>query len=202
MARKKKAASARPAKPVGEHLKLVDEILRDNAVLQRHMQHSTIDELNDKGGTLLHVACSTSFVGSSDALVKLLLQAGADCNLASTLEGFTPLMLATTADIASCLLDNGADIERECNEGRTALHLACQNALQPVAVVGVLLKRGAEQQILKSSKDGATPLGAAFTVGAVNTVMLLLQHLLAQADFDINNPTLVLDEPLVCSSRV
>jgi hypothetical protein len=44
MARKKKAASARPAKPVGEHLKLVDEILRDNAVLQRHMQHSTIDD--------------------------------------------------------------------------------------------------------------------------------------------------------------
>jgi hypothetical protein len=77
---RKKAAAASLVRPIEEHLKLLKEIWR-KGVLQRHLQHRTIDELNDKGGTLLHVACSDtrSFAGSSDALVKLLLQAGADC---------------------------------------------------------------------------------------------------------------------------
>jgi uncharacterized protein len=200
MSRKKGTASAGPAKPVEEHVRLIKEIWRKKGVLQRHLQHSTIDERNHKGATLLHVACSDtkSFAGSSDALVKQLLRAGADCNLASTLEGFTPLMLATTADIASCLLDNGADIGSECHEGCTALHLACKCG--HLGVAGVLLKGGAEQHILKSSKDGATPLSAAFVAGELDIIMLLLQHLLAQADFDINHPTLVLDQPVVCTA--
>jgi uncharacterized protein len=197
---RKKAAAASLVRPIEEHLKLLKEIWRDKGVLQRHLQHSTIDELNDKGGTLLHVACSDtrSFAGSSDALVKLLLQAGADCNRATTSEGFTPLMLASTAAIASCLLDNGADIGRECTEGSMALHLACKNG--QLAVVRVLLKWGAEQHILKRSTGCATALNVAFAFDEVEIIMLLLQHLFEQADFDINHPMLVLDQPLVCAA--
>jgi uncharacterized protein len=188
------------AKPTGKHLQLLEEIWHDTSVLQRHLQDHNIDEPDDKGETLLHVACADSkcFAGSSDTLVKQLLQAGADCNLASALQGFTPLMMAGIADIASCLLDNGADIERVCSEGCTALHLACDGGR--LAVAKVLLKRGAEQHILKSSSKGATPLSAAFAANEVDIIMLLLQYLFAQADFDINHPRLVLDQPLVCTA--
>jgi ankyrin repeat protein len=106
--------------------------------------------------------------------------------------------LATTADVASLLLDNGADIERECNEGCTALYSACKCG--QLAVAKVLVKRGAEQHILKSSDSGATALSAACSAGEADIVMLLFQHLLTQADFDINHPTLVLDQPLVCTA--
>jgi uncharacterized protein len=187
-------------KPVKEHLKLLKELWHDRSVLHRYLQHNSIDECNEKGETLLLAACadSKSSIGSSDTPVKLILQAGADCNLSSAAQGFTPLMLAQTADIASCLLDNGADIEMECNEGRTALHLACKGG--QLAVAKVLLKRGAEQHILKSSNDGSTPLSTAIKSHEVDITMLLLQHLLEQTDFDINHPTLVLDEPLICAA--
>jgi uncharacterized protein len=200
MARKKGGSSAMVAKPTGQHLQLLGEIWRDKEALQRHLRDHYIDELDDKGETLLHVACADTrdFVGNSDTLVKQLLLAGADFNLASTTEGFTPLMVARTPEAASCLLDNGADIERECNEECTALHSACAGGR--LAVAKVLLKRGAEHHILKSSKGGATPLSAAFTADETDIIMLLLQYLFAQADFDINHPTLVLDQPLVCAA--
>eukprot|EP00953_Heterococcus_sp_UTEX-ZZ885_P024739 13506-Heterococcus_DN1.PRE.2 len=190
MARKKGGSSAMVAKPTGQHLQLLEEIWRDKEALQRHLRDHYIDELDDKGETLLHVACADTrdFVGNSDTLVKQLLLAGADFNLASTTEGFTPLMVARTPEAASCLLDNGADIERECNEECTALHSACAGGR--LAVAKVLLKRGAEHHILKSSKGGATPLSAAFTADETDIIMLLLQYLFAQADFDINHPTL------------
>jgi uncharacterized protein len=144
-----------------------------------------------------------SFVGSSDLLVKQLVQAGADCNLATTPDGYTPrspLMLARTAEVAGCLLDSGANIDRECSKESTALHLAC--GAGRLAVAKILLERGAGQHtgILKSSSNTTTPLNAAFVSGRIDIVMLLLEYLLAQADFDINHPTLVLDQPLVCTA--
>jgi ankyrin repeat protein len=62
------------------------------------------------------------------------------------------------------------------------------------------LKRGAEQHILKTSKSSATPLSAAFLSDHVDIVMLLMEYLVAQADFDTNHPTLVLDQPLICTA--
>jgi uncharacterized protein len=200
MARKKGSSLAIAAKPTGKHLQLLEEIWRDKGVLLRHLQDHNIDEHDANGESLLHVACADtkSLVGSSDTLVKQLVQAGADCNLATTSTGYTPLMLARTAEVASCLLDNGADIDRECNKGSTALYLACSGG--HLAVAKVLLKRGAEQHILKASMNGTNPLSAALVFKKVDIAMLLLEHLLAQADFDINHPTLVVDQPLICTA--
>jgi ankyrin repeat protein len=202
---RKKGSSTTVAKPAGKYLQLLEEIWRDEGVLQRHLQDHNIDEADAKGETLLHVACADtkSFVGNSDTLVKQLLQAGADCNLATTSdlvdsEKVTPLMLATTAEVASCLLDNGADIERESNKGCTALYMACAHGR--LAVAKVLLKRGAYHHILKGNEIGASPLSAAFVCDKVDITMLLLEYLFALDDFDINHPTLVLEQPLLCTA--
>jgi ankyrin repeat protein len=70
-----------------------------------------INELDARGEALLHVACADteSFAGRSDTLVKQLLQAGADPNVATSPHGFTPLMMTDSAEVAACLLNNGAD---------------------------------------------------------------------------------------------
>jgi hypothetical protein len=45
------------------------------------------------------------------------------------------------------------------------------------------------------------PLSAQlFLSDRVDMVMLLLEYLVAQVDFDINHPTLVLDQPLICTA--
>jgi ankyrin repeat protein len=129
MARKKGSSSVAAAKSADKYVQLLEECWRDKGVLQRHLQDHKIDEPDAKGETLLQMASvnTRSFLGSSDTVVKQLLQEGAGCNLATTPDGYTPLMLASRAEIASCLLDNGADIARECTTGRTALHLACDD---------------------------------------------------------------------------
>jgi ankyrin repeat protein len=50
-------------------------------------------------------------------------------------------MVTNSRNTANCLLDHGADIERETDEGSTALEQAC--GADRLAVVKVLLKRGA-----------------------------------------------------------
>jgi uncharacterized protein len=131
-------------------------------------------------------------------VVKQLLRAGADVNCTCTEQGLTPLMLTASSDIASCLLDNGADISRECSEGFTALGAA--SAKGNLAVVHVLLKRGAESHILKHSKNAHTPLSAAVSSQHEEIAVLLLRHLVVQPDFDINHPRLGLNQPLLCSA--
>jgi ankyrin repeat protein len=71
--------------------------------------------------------------------VQQLLQAGADPN-ASTPGGFTPLMLIKSPEVACCLLDHEADVDRESADGSTALQFACSLGSLPLAKV--LLKRG------------------------------------------------------------
>jgi ankyrin repeat protein len=165
----RKQGSAMAAQPTSKYHQLLEAIWRDKSVLQRHLEDHTIDEpqTDAMGDTLLHVAVSDamSSAGSSDTLVKQLLQAGADCNLATRSEGFTALMLARTANVA---------IERECNGGCTALYFACAGGR--LAVAKVLLKRGAVQHILKSTKTGTTPLCAAFTFHHLLSPWCVQQH--------------------------
>jgi Ankyrin repeat len=91
-----------------EHIRVLQDVWRDKGTLRRHLQDHSIDEPNEQGQTLLHVACAhAAFAGQSTFLVKQLLQAGADPNLATS-RGFLPLMMAHSAAVANCLLDNGA----------------------------------------------------------------------------------------------
>jgi ankyrin repeat protein len=107
-------------------------------------------------------------------------------------------MLTNSPEVVKCLLDNGADIENQADEGSTALEQAC--CIGNSAVVKILLKRGALGQMLKVDKQGRTPLSAAVNTGHEDVTLLLLQHLVLQSSFDINHPRLAQYQPLLCSA--
>jgi ankyrin repeat protein len=202
MARKKAAAKA-PPRPKNLYGQCLYVMWRDTDVLRRHLDagHS-IDMPNSSGETLLHRACCVdveALTKGSDTLVKQLLQAGADPN-ATFQTGFTPLMLTRSPELANCLLERGADIDRLADDGSSALELACAEGDLPV--VKVLLKRGAVGQILKASKSGDTPLSAAANHKHEDVTLLLLQHVVLQPGFDINHSRLAGNQPLLCCAAV
>jgi uncharacterized protein len=201
---RKKATKAAAAKTPTSHVpsaydNLLSEMWRAPGVLLRHLSEGhDINMPDSRGETLLYLACGSDAEALSkgaDTLVKQLLQAGADPNLGDR-EGCTPLMLTSSPDVANCLLDHGADIERVNHKGSTALEMAC--GYNSLAVVKVLLRRGAVGQMLKVNKDGHTPLSAAVSNGYEDVTLLLLQHLVLQPGFDINHPRLAVTQPLLC----
>jgi ankyrin repeat protein len=107
-------------------------------------------------------------------------------------------MMTASADVANCLLNSGADFNSESAEGFTALGAA--SARGSLAVVRVLLKRGATAHMLTPMQDGVTPLSAAVNNDHEEIAMLLLRQLVLQSDFDINHPRLGLNQPLLCSA--
>jgi len=70
------------------------------------------------------------------------------------------------------LVENGADINRERNNGATPLFIACQNGHENV--VKYLLEHGVN--INKELNDGWTPLIIACCKGHENVVKYLLEH--------------------------
>jgi ankyrin repeat protein len=182
---------------------LLSAMARKKAVPQRHLHEGLDINAPDSEGqtlSLLVLACAPiieALSRGSDTLVKQLLQAGADPDALSR-AGFAPLMLTSSPDTANCLLDHGADIERETDEGSTALEQAC--AAGRTTVVKVLLKRGAAGQMLKIDEQGHTPLSAAVNNRHEDATLLLLQQLVTQSGFDINYPQLALNQPLLCSA--
>jgi Ankyrin repeat len=77
-------ASTAAASDAGKHVRVLQDVWQDKETLRQHLQDHSINELDAKGETLLHVACGdASFGAQSLFLVKQLLQAGADPNLAT-----------------------------------------------------------------------------------------------------------------------
>jgi ankyrin repeat protein len=204
MARKKAAAAAKaPGRPADVYGQLLYDMWRDRSVLQRHLDAGhNIDTLSSRGSNLLCRACCVdveALTKGSDTLVKQLLQAGADPN-SRFIKGLTPLMMTRSPEVANCLLDHGADIARETDDGSFVLGLACSYG-DPV-IAKVLFKRGAAEQILKVNKSGHTPFSAAVNSGNEDVTLLLLQHLVLQPGFDINHSQLVAKQPLLCCAAV
>lgn len=81
-------------------------------------------------------------VDNNLAIVKILLQAGADVDAVFLRTGETPLLIALGSGntvVVKELLDNGADIEATTPDGITALHEAVRSGDVELVLVSVVV---------------------------------------------------------------
>ena len=112
----------------------------------------TAEELNSE----LITASSNSDVKQ---VAKLLQKHNLDVNFqCKKWRGQTALLCATNMNIVNLLIDAGADVNAQCNEGNTVLHWACRCG--NVEFVKVLLENGADINRINDVKNqfGNTPL--------------------------------------------
>ena len=89
---------------------------------------SILDNLGRSALEYAAGALNWAETSKAEQVVKLLIQAGADVNVKSTL-GFTPLMWAAIAgnlEITKLLIEKGANIHDTDNDGNDAMHYAVQ----------------------------------------------------------------------------
>jgi serine/threonine-protein phosphatase 6 regulatory ankyrin repeat subunit B len=108
-------------------------------------------------------------------IVRLLIELGADVNLARADAGATPLYIASMyghTDIVNALLDAGASVhKRRTDSGSTPLFIASQ--LNHLAIVRLLVDAGADVNA-RLSKNGASPITVASQHGHTEVVRHLV----------------------------
>ena len=109
-----------------------------------------------------------------EAVVKLLLEKGAELESKDNINGRTPLSWAAIQGheaVVKLLLEKGAQLESKDDFGQTPLSWAAENGHE--AVVKLLLEKGAQ---LESKDDvGRTPLSSAAENGHKAVVKLLIE---------------------------
>jgi hypothetical protein len=103
-------------------------------------------------------------------IALVLIRRGANVNARRPDRLDTPLHFAANADVASILIEHGAEVEALDWSGRTPLHWAVQ--FGRVDVVERLIQAGAE--VDRQEKDGSTPLHWAAREGHHEIVRFLL----------------------------
>ena len=129
------------------------------------------------GGKALFAAIESD----NAAMVRLLVEAGADVNAAEGFGGNTPLHEAVeggNAEIVQILVDAGADIEAEGFMGQTPLSLAAEEGASEI--MQILLGQGADNGTPEGEDKQTPAIGseALFNViekGDVETVRLLVE---------------------------
>ena len=113
-------------------------------------------------------------VKGNDAAIRLLLDYGADPNMAGRMKQ-TPLHIARSSQVVRTLLDDGADIEARDTAGRTPLHTYCyrQMATDP-SVVKEILAGGA--LINSKTTAGHTALHYAAAFGNTHLIPILIEN--------------------------
>ncbi len=141
------------------NLRAVHKLLRANPELAKS---------TDAGGsTALHHAAAFSTL----AIVKQLIDAGSDIE-AQNRFGQRPLHWAfTDLDKTMLLIERGANVNGQANDGRTALYLAASQR-NSEAVLVALLAKGANPNL--ATTNGRTPLMAAAAGGVVGMMQKLI----------------------------
>ncbi len=133
------------------------EIATVAAVTSRLSSGADVNAQDQCGYTPLHFAAAFN---SDPAVVKTLLNAGANLQAADHEWGATPLhwgaWSSKNPSVITALLDNGADPNAQDKGGGTPLHAAAFNNSNP-AIVNVLLDAGAKTDIRDKESD-KTPL--------------------------------------------
>jgi len=139
------------------------------------------DDVLIKGSTPLHYAAHYDYM----ALVKLLIQSGADVNSDTAHWWRTPLAWAADAarvEAVEFLLTHGAEVNADIGGGKTALHAVAwggstqgqENSELYRKTAELLIQYGAQVDVV--SKDGTTPLDTAIESGNKAVEDVLRQH--------------------------
>ena len=110
---------------------------------------------NNHGETALHTACQSA--NASCCLLSCLIEKGVNIN-SCTSDNCTPLMLASKTGDAkkvTFLIEHGANVHVEDQNGDTALHYATRSRHDSFEVVVALIAAGASQMC---NNQGLTPL--------------------------------------------
>jgi hypothetical protein len=126
----------------------------------------------DYGCTPLYIAAHSGYV----AVMRQLLDGGADVNKATTKNGHTPLYAAADQGklmALQCLLDDGADTNiATADGGKSPLYAAAAQGF--LEVVRCLIVCGADVNAARSD-GGGTPLQIASQEGHYNVALILLK---------------------------
>ena len=123
-------------------------------------------------GTPLHFASHWGFDSIIDFLIKDRSQ---DVNSQNFDQNFTPLHLASIrghAKVACMLIDRGADLTVQADEGKTPLHVA--SFLGRVEIARMLIDRGAD--LTAQAEDGETPFYLALKRGQADVARMLIER--------------------------
>ena len=126
-------------------------------------------------GTPLHYAASCGLYDIAKILAIEHPQGVNVVNSRSFRDASTPLHLASArghVDLARMLIDLGADVSAQTNDGWTALHLASENG--HVDLARMLIECGAD--VSTHEKDGWTALHLASNYGHVDLAQMLIER--------------------------
>jgi ankyrin repeat protein len=141
---------------------------KDETAVKRLLQEGADPNFVGENSTAIHTA---AFHGA-DAILKVLIEAGANPNLKNR-DGFAPIhWAASQGHIKTCeiLIRNKADINAKTSAGGTALHVAASSGHSKICKI--LLAAGAD--INAADNMGSTPLSIAVGLNQKSVVTLLL----------------------------
>jgi cytohesin len=143
-----------------------------NAALLLLQAGSDVNAVSTEGRTPLQIAASEGDL----ALIKLLLQRGADLNPGS--HPFSPLHAAVEkkrTKVVATLIQAGGDPNAVASEGFTPLMTAASSrSKQSVDIIKILLAAGANPNAQQGGGDGRSPLWWAAVEGSVDAVKALV----------------------------
>lgn len=131
-----------------------------------------LEARSDEGWMALHHAAASDRARA----IRLLIAGAADPDGRETLQGMTPLMIASllaNTDAIAALLDGGASIDATAEDGAVALHFAAASRDRdaPLALAELLI-RGAVPDWRRD--DGWTPLMVAVEAASTDAAGVLL----------------------------
>lgn len=113
-------------------------------------------------------------IGMHMAVIKCLIENGADVNLCGDTNIYYPLNVASgiSYNLVRCLVENGANVRVKNNEGWAPLHDA--TAAGQLEIVKYLISKGSEINL--KTNDGTTPLHNASFFGNFEIVKYLVDN--------------------------
>ena len=151
----------------GAELSPKDDLELTPLFYARKHKHSEIERILVGRGAILNLFEAAS-LGDKDRVSELLAKHPEDANVPTC--SWTPLFVAANSEIAEMLIECGADIEFESDDGYKPIHAA---AIGHSDVLALLLSKGADPN---TSYHGSTPLHLAAQSGNLESVQLLLRY--------------------------